>query len=194
MIDKLFSSKARIDVLKLFLFNPQESFYQRQISSLTNQPIRAVQREVEKFVAVGLFNKSVQGNRVYYQLNKKCPIYEELKVLLLKSVGIAEVLKEYLKNKDNIKIAFIYGSYAKGNENLTSDIDLMIIGSVTSKELSGILSRPKKEISREINYSVFSPEELHKRIKNKDHFITTILKEKKIFIVGSENELKTIIK
>lgn len=194
MIDKLFSSKARVEILKFFIFNPDKSFYQREISRLTKQPIRAVQRELEKFTSLGLFIKAVEGNRVYYKINKECAIYNELKNIFLKSVGIAEVIKEHIKHTPNIEVAFIYGSYAKGKENLLSDIDLMIIGSVTSKEISNILSQPKKELLREINYCIFTKEEFKKRIKNKDHFLTSILKERKIFIIGSEDELKRIIK
>lgn len=194
MIDKLFSSKARVEILKLFLFNTQDSFYQRQISTITRQPIRGVQREVAKLESIGLIEKSIQGNRIYYKANKTCPIFEQLKIILFKSVGIAEALEKDLKKRNDIKIAFIYGSYATGQESLLSDIDLMVIGNITSKELSTVLSKPKKELSREINYAVFSQQELREKIRNKDHFLNGVLKDKKIFIVGDENELKSIIK
>lgn len=193
MIDKLFSSKARVDILKLFFFNPESSFYQRQISKLTAQSIRAVQREVTKLESLGIVEKSVQGNRIYYKVNKNCPIFKELKNILFKSVGIAQVLKENLKNND-IQVAFIYGSYAKGRENLLSDIDLMVIGRISSRELSRLLSQPKRELMREINYAVFSPKEFKERVKQKDHFLNSVLKDEKIFIVGNTNELETIIK
>jgi len=193
MIDKLFSSKTRVEILKLFLFNPQDSFYQRQISAITRQSIRGVQREVIKLESIGLIEKSIQGNRIYYKANKKCPIFEQLKMILFKTVGIAEVLKDSLKKKNNIKIAFIYGSYAKGQENLLSDIDLMVIGSITSKELSNILSKSKRELTREINYAVFPQQEFREKLRSKDHFLNSVLKDKKIFIVGNENALKTIL-
>lgn len=192
MIDKLFSSRARVEVLKLFLFNPENSFYQRQVSVLTHQPIRGVQREIEKFLAIGLIESSVQGNRIYYKARKQCPIFKELKNILFKSVGIAESLKEGLKG-GKIDVAFIYGSYAKGEENISSDIDLMVIGNISSKELAGVLSEQKRELMREMNYAVFSAKEFSERVKKKDHFITSVLKEKKIFIVGGDNELKAII-
>src|SRR4030042_6621826 len=193
MLNKLFSSKTRVEILKLFLFNASNSFYQRQISNLTNQPIRGIQREVEKLNGIGIIEKSIQGNRIYYKLNKKCPIVQDLKNIFLKSVGIAEVLRENLKEK-GIKIAFIYGSYAKGEESLLSDIDLMVIGDISSKELSSILSKPKKELMREINYVVFSLDEFINKAMQKDHFINSVLKNKKIYIVGNEDELKGLIK
>jgi len=192
MIDKLFSSKARVEILKLFLFNPDNRFYQRQISSLTRQPIRGVQRELEKFHKIGLIKGSAEGNRIYYKVNKDCPIFQELKSIMFKSVGIAESLKSSLKG-DDIRVAFIYGSYARGEEALSSDIDMMIVGAISSKHLSGVLSKVKKELIREINYVVFSPEEFRKKIGQKDHFLNSVLKGRKIFIVGDNNELKKII-
>jgi len=193
MLNKLFSSKTRVEILKLFLFNTNNSFYQRQISNLTDQSIRGVQREVDKLNRIGLIEKSTQGNRIYYKVNKKCPIVEDLKNIFFKSVGIAEVLRDNFKEK-GIKIAFIYGSYARGEESLLSDIDLMVIGDISSKELSSILSKPKKELMREINYVVFSLNEFINKVMQKDHFINSVLKDKKIYIIGSEDELKGLIK
>ena len=193
MLNKLFSSKTRVEILKLFLFNTNNSFYQRQISNLTDQSIRGVQREVDKLNRIGLIEKSTQGNRIYYKVNKKCPIVEDLKNIFFKSVGIAEVLRDNFKEK-GIKIAFIYGSYARGEESLLSDIDLMVMGDISSKELSSILSKPKKELMREINYVVFSLNEFINKVMQKDHFINSVLKDKKIYIIGSEDELKGLIK
>jgi len=193
MLYKLFSSKTRVEILRLFLFNAGNSFYQRQISSLTNQPIRGVQREVEKLHKIGFLEKSIQGNRIYYKVNRNTPIFEDLKNIFLKSVGIAEALKENIKD-NKIKIAFIYGSYAKGEESLLSDIDLMVIGDISSKQLSGLLAKPKTELMREINYAVFSLNEFIGKAMQKDHFINSVLKDKKIFIIGSDDELKEFIK
>lgn len=193
MLDKLFSSKTRVEILRLFLFNADNSFYQRQISNLTKQSIRGVQREVEKLYDIGFLEKSVSGNRVYYKVNRNNPIFEDLKSIFFKSLGIAEALKENLQGK-KIKIAFIYGSYARGQENLLSDIDLMVIGNISSKELSGLLSGPKTELMREINYAVFPLKEFINKVVQKDNFINSVLKDKKIFIIGSEDELKGLIK
>jgi predicted nucleotidyltransferase len=189
MLEKLFSSRARVEILKLFLFNPEDSFYQRQISTLTHQPIRGVQREVEKLQGLGLIEKSVQGNRVYYKTNRNCPIFEELKRILFKCTGIASALKDNLIKSDRIKFAFIYGSTAENMERLGSDIDLMIIGDVGVEELHSGIRKAEHSLGREINYSIFTEKDIVKRRKNKDDFITVVLKEKKIMLIGEENEL-----
>lgn len=192
MLERLFSSRARVDVLKLFLFNPDNSYYQRQISTITRNSIRGVQRELENLQKISLIEKSIEGNRFYYKANRRCPIFEELKRIFFKSAGIAEALKSSLKGK-RIETAFIYGSYAKRQESLLSDIDLMVIGDISSKELSSILSGPKKELMREINYAVFPPREFINKAKKKEHFLNSVLNDNKIFIIGDEDELKELI-
>ncbi|MGB3480327.1 MAG: nucleotidyltransferase domain-containing protein [bacterium] len=194
MIEKLISSKARVEIMKLFLFNPQTRYYQNQISNLTNQPIRAVQRELKRLESINLVKKYSEGNRIYYRINPECPIFEELKSIFFKTVGIAEELKIHLQSNTNITLAFIYGSYAKGQENSTSDIDLMVIGDISSRKLSSILAKPKNSLGREINYIVYTEKEFKQKARKKNHFIKSILDEKKIFLIGTHDELKKIIR
>lgn len=196
MLKELFSSKARIEMLKLFLLNPDKMFYQRGIASETGLMIRAVQREVSRMRRIGLLKESVSGNRIYYRINKNCPIYPDLKAIILKSSGIVNLLRQYLKDvgKDGIRIAFIYGSYAKNTENINSDVDLLVIGDITGRKISSLLSPAKSELKREINFNIYSESEFRSRIAKKDHFITSILKEPKVFLIGNANDLKRIIK
>ncbi|MFC2062000.1 nucleotidyltransferase domain-containing protein [Elusimicrobiota bacterium] len=149
---------------------------------------------MENLNKLGIIEKSIQGNRVYYKAEKACPIFNDLKKMFLKCTGIAEALREKLLRSNEIKIAFIYGSYARGEENLTSDIDLFVIGKISSKKLSSLISAQKRELMREINYMVIDLKELKRKIKIKDHFLYSVVREKKIFIIGSENELKEIIR
>ncbi len=130
---------------------------------------------------------------MYYKLNQDCPIAKDLKNIFLKTVGVAEILRESFK-QEGIKFAFIYGSYARGEENILSDIDLMVVGDISSKKLSSVLSEPKEKLMREINYAVFSPNEFIDKAIRKDHFINSILNDKKIYIIGSEDELRRLIK
>ena len=194
MLEKLFSSKARVEVLRLFLSNPADSFYQKQISDLTGQPVMAVQREIQKLLSLELIEKSVSGKRVSYKANRGNPIFEELKGIFLKYTGIAEVLKKDLAHNNRIKIAFIYGSYARGKETTTSDIDLFIMGTISSRELSTLLSKPKQQLGREINYTVMPDTELRCKVRANDHFLTSLISGKKIFIIGTQDEFKATVR
>jgi len=194
MIEKLISSKARVEILKLFLFNTQNRYYQNQISNLTNQPIRAVQRELGRLESIHLIKRYSEGNRVYYRIDTKCPILEELKSIFFKTVGIAEELKTHLQTNTDITVAFIYGSYAKGQENSTSDIDLMVIGEISSRKLSSILTKPKNTLGREINYVVYTKREFKQKLQKKDHFMKSVLNEKKIFLIGTQDDFKKVVR
>ena len=194
MLETLFTSKTRVRILELFMFNPENIYYVRQISSLTGKAVIGVQREVEKLERLGILDKFHDGNRVYYRVLKSCPIFEELKSIFLKTSGIAEVLKNQLAGSKAIQFAFIYGSYAKGEENISSDIDLMVIGSISSKKLSQLLAAHRSKLQREINYSSISPGEFKKKFAARNHFISSVIKEKKIFIIGREDEFKRFIK
>jgi predicted nucleotidyltransferase len=192
MLKSLFTSKTRIELLKLFLLNPESSFYQRQIEQKTHFPIRAIQRELINLCSIGLLNKRASGNRNYYSLNKDHPIRNELKNIILKSTGIVEALARHLSKNKDIELAFIYGSYAKDRESLLSDIDLFVIGDISHRKLSSILNKEKQNLAREINFNLYSKAEFLNRLKTGNHFILSVLKDKNIFLVGNENDLKRI--
>jgi DNA-binding MarR family transcriptional regulator len=194
MLNELFSSQARVSILELFLLNPANNFYQREIAAICNLHIRAVQREVERLEKIGLINRSRRGNRNYYQIDKSSSIFEELKSIFLKTVGLGDILKNSLgEQQEEIAIAFIYGSYAQHVETAVSDLDLFIIGTIDPKKLSSILAKAKSFLKREINYSVYSEEEYRQKIQRGDHFVTALAKEPKIFLVGNDNELRRLV-
>jgi predicted nucleotidyltransferase len=183
MIEELIISKTRAKILTLFFANPKKSFYVREISRKVEKNINSVRRELRKLENVGILKSRNEANLKYYSLNEEMPIYEELKSIFLKTSGISKELKENLRKLGKIESAFIYGSYAKGEEKLKSDIDLMIIGKVNQEKLSLLIRKLESKLSREINYVVFSKEEFEGRKLRKDPFIQNVLKEKKIKII-----------
>ena len=193
MLEQLFSSRARIAILSLFLLNAEERFYVREAATLTDQPRRAVQRELRKLEGIGLLEHRVDGNRKYYQVSKDCPIFPELKSMFLKTVGLGDVLREHLVEKgEAIQVAFIFGSYACGEEKATSDIDLFVIGSISSKELSGVLAQAQRELRREINQVVMSVDEFQVKVGDSNHVVLSVLDEPKVFLLGDEANLARI--
>lgn len=185
MIEELITSKTRSKILTLFFTNPKESFYVREISRKVKENVNSVRRELEKLEKVGVLKSRNEANLKYYSLNENMPIYEELRSIFLKTSGISREIKENLHKLGKIESAFIYGSYARGEETLKSDIDLMIIGNVNQEELSLLIKKLESKLSREINYTVFSKEEFEKRKLKKggDPFIKNVMKERKIRII-----------
>ncbi len=190
MLKYLISSRPKRKLLSLFLIHPEEKFYIRQLERLISEPIGAIQRELPKLEKMGLIKSEISGRRKNYFLDKACPIKEELKSIMLKTIAVGERIRELIKKAENIKYAFIYGSIAKGEEDLKSDIDLIVIGNIDEIRLQKKIQQIESEISRTINYSLINIEEFKKRVKAKEPFLIRILREKKIEIIGSEDEIQ----
>jgi predicted nucleotidyltransferase len=129
------------------------------------------------------------GNRVYYRANTTHPLYPDIRNLVLKTSGLADVVKDAIGNEKDIRIAFVFGSLARQQEKANSDVDLMVVGDIGLRKLTGLLMDVSGKICREINPHVFSEKEFIKRKKEQDHFLNQVLESPKIFIVGTENEL-----
>jgi len=193
VLDKLLSSSARVKVLRLLLLNEARRYYQREIAELTGLPIQAVQREGARLTEIGLLRRVEDGNRVYLQANPACLIFPELKRILLKTVALESLLSGALAGDGRIQAAFIYGSYAANQETAASDIDLFVIGSISSRQLSAALSPVQAEIQREINYHLVTTEEFQERLTGGDGFLHNVLSGHKIFVIGDENALRALV-
>jgi len=193
VLQELFSSQARVAILGLFLLNPSDRFYMREVATRSSQPIRAVQRELARLEAAGLLSHTIDGNRKYYQINKNCPIFPELKAIFLKTFALGDILRQHLSRvKKDIIVAFIYGSYAKAQETATSDIDLFVVGDITASELSKALSPAKEGLGREINAVAMPPQELKAKVRAQNHFALNVLSEPKLFLVGDNDDIESI--
>jgi len=192
VLDKLITSSARVKVLKLLLLNEDQRYYQREIAELAGLPVRAVQREGAKLAEIGLLRRIEDGNRIYFQANPACSIFPELKRILLKTVALEFLLGESLSRDRQIEVAFIYGSYAANQESSTSDVDLFVIGSILSRELSTAVRPVQADIQREINYHLVTPGEFRERIEKGDGFLRNVLEGPKVFVVGNEETLRAL--
>jgi len=182
--------KTRRAVLSLLYTHTDETFYLRQISRTAGAGLGAVQREVGQLFRAGIILRIGRGRNVYYQANPDCPVFEELKSLVVKTAGVGDVLRAaFTPLADHIKIALIYGSFARGEEKQNSDIDVLIIGTVTFAEIVSVLRQAQEKLSREINPTVYPSDEFQSKLAAGNHFLKMVLKENKIFLIGDEREL-----
>jgi len=184
MLKELISSKTKRKLLCLFLLNPEEEFYLRQITKILGENPRTVQIQLQSLYRLGLISVTRRGNIKYYKTNRDFFIFEELRSIILKTEGLRDVLEKYLKNKD-IKIAFVYGSVVKGEDKAYSDIDLFIVGNIKEEKLLKAIRKSESILKREINYNLMNEEEFKQRLKKKDRFLLRVLRDKKIEIIGS---------
>lgn len=189
MLDKIFSSKIRIKLLTLFITHPKDEFYIRQIQKLTNANFNNIRRELINLTQVGILKSSSRGNLKCFQINISHPLHDDLKNIIYKTEGLGYVITQALKTIKGIKAAFIYGSVSKGKEGPISDIDLIIIGDVKIEQIYSQIRKAENNLKREINVDIISPEEWFKRKQKKDSYILDIIKNKRIFILGTENDL-----
>jgi len=186
--------KTRRSVLALLFINPERSFYLREIIRELDMGRGTVQRELENLTAAGLLVRSFEGNQVHFRANENSPVFNELKMMMIKTTGIAEVIVHALTGlSSRIRIAFLYGSIATGTFTADSDIDLMVVGEVGFKNVIKALSDAQDKLSREINPSVYTESEFRDKLRSGHHFINAVSKEPKIIIIGNEDELTRLV-
>lgn len=191
ILETLFTSKTKRDILVLLFLNPDREYYIRELARLLNQQPGLVRNELVKLEKAGLVRCRQKSNSIFYQVNKDCTIYPDLKKIIVKLFAFGSVLKKIL-SFSQIKFAFVYGSFARGEERLGSDVDVMIIGTPPLEKLHNAVSIAEKQLNHEINYTVYPSEEFLQKAKG--GFISHLLQEKKIMILGDEDELKRFVK
>lgn len=190
--DVLFSGVQQ-RVLGLIFGQPDRSFYANEIAKLGMTGRGALQRELERMTASGLITMTVIGRQKHYQANRNSPIFQELRGITLKTFGLSDILRLTLSDyADAIRYAFIYGSVAKGTDTATSDIDVMVIAEGLSySHLFESLTKAEESLGRKVNPTLYSPEDFLKKAQGDNHFVTRILNQAKIVLLGDENAIRS---
>ena len=187
--------KTRQALLSLVFARADEAHLQESLIQFAALGRGTVQRELEFLARAGIVRRTVRGRQVYFQANPDCPIYAELRGLIVKTVGVADALRVALAPlAARIRIAFIYGSVARGSERRASDVDVMVIGDVSFAETAEAFAVAQKAIGREVNASVYPPAEFRTKLAAKHHFLRSVIKGEKIFLIGDERELGRLAK
>jgi predicted nucleotidyltransferase len=177
-------------LLDAFLSTPAARFYVRELSRKIKEDATNISRELRNLEAAGLLMSELRGNQKYYSVSEDFYLYPELKAIIFKTTGVQGLLKKTLQELIGIEVAFIYGSYASGKEAAHSDIDVLIIGKPDLRKLGSKMDGLEEELSREVNYICFDRGEFEDRKKRGDNFLDEVLSERKIFLIGSEDELR----
>jgi predicted nucleotidyltransferase len=177
-------------VLALLLLHPEQSLHVREMARALDKPAGTLLRELKALAAAGVLVRKPVGNQVHFQANSACPIYEELRGILKKTVGVADVLREALAPlAGKIPVAFVYGSVASGEERAGSDLDLMIVAEARFTDVIGALAPAQELLRREVNPNLYSALEFRKKLAAGEPFLRRVLAGEKIFIIGGEDEL-----
>ena len=184
---------TRQAVLALMFANPDRRFYQRQVIESLRMGSGSVQRELERLVRAGVLTRTVEGRQRYFRANRECPIFDELRGIVRKTLGVARALEDAMSPlSKRIEVAFVFGSWASGTENADSDVDLMVIGDVSFSEVVNTVGSLQEELRREINPSVYPAKEFCRKLSEGHQFLTRVTQGPKVFLIGDADQLKRL--
>jgi len=170
-LSKILSSKVRAEIFRILFGLNAVEIHMREIERRTGFAIGTIQSELKKLLALDLVVKRRDGNRLYYRANTDHPLYPDIRSIVLKTVGLVEILRDALEHDGRITVAFAFGSMAADRGNARSDVGLVVIGDAVPRDVPAMLSEAADKIGREINPIVLTEAEFAKRLKSQDHFV-----------------------
>ncbi|MDP2923727.1 MAG: nucleotidyltransferase domain-containing protein [Candidatus Omnitrophota bacterium] len=181
---QLTKSRLRQKILSYYFTNPTKHLYLRQLASILKEDPGNLSKEFSRLTKEGVFLTEAEGNQKYFYLNESYPLYEELKSIVFKTIGVEGKLKAIIGKLKGISLSFIYGSYAAGKEQTLSDIDLLVVGNPDEDKLLKEIESAEKLLGREINYNIYPAKEFKEKMRKEDGFITNMLKRPKVILKG----------
>lgn len=188
----IFATSTLAKLLTVLTLHPGRSFFQKELVTATGSSLYLVQRELKRLEGVGLISRAVRGRQVEYTINEGHPAFSGLRDALLNTIGLADVLRDALAGAAEVRLAFVFGSVARGEDRPDSDLDLLVVGDLGLREVATRVIPRVRDIGREPNIMVLSATELRERIRSADAFLATVLTEPKIWIKGDERELAAL--
>jgi DNA-binding transcriptional ArsR family regulator len=180
-------------VLAATILRPEEEWYLSDLAAHLGVRPSSLQRTMAALTRAGILERRRDGNRVYYRADPACPILDQLSGILVKTVGIAEPLREALAPlSEQIRVAFIHGSVAEGRERSESDIDLIVVGDVPSGDVVFALRPVRDRLGREVNFTRYTSREFASKLAGGHHFLSSVLRKRRIFLIGGEHELEEV--
>jgi predicted nucleotidyltransferase len=186
-----FRSELRRNVLTFFFVNRSARVYVRQLAAALGADSTNVSRELARLEREGFLRAEREGRQLYYTVNRDYPYLKPVFALLRGSVGIMPALKRAIEKVNDIEQAWIYGSFAKGEADGKSDIDLLIVGSPDQTQLAAEIRKTEQALRREINYTVLAPQELNRRLAARDAFLVDVWNGERIEITGHGDDETT---
>jgi len=192
-IELMFGAYRR-QLLATLLLRPGERFHVRALGRMTGMSAGSIHRELKTMAESGLLLREHVGNQVLYQANQACPIYTELAAIFRKTIGLATLLRDALQAlPGNIDLAFVFGSMATGQQDYSSDVDVLVLGDQSLVEIVKALSPLQEILGREMNPVVMNVAGFVAQLDKQDRFVMRVLQEPKIFVIGDQDELEKLV-
>ncbi|MHB1323334.1 MAG: nucleotidyltransferase domain-containing protein [Coriobacteriia bacterium] len=192
-ITSIFATPTLAALLGVFARDPERTYIQRELVRETGGSLYLVQRELKRLEDAGLVARETRGRQVEYSVNVRHPAFSGLREALLATVAIGDRLKTALGDVPGVRLAFIFGSVADGSDTAESDLDLFVVGDLGLREVSTSVVPALREVGREPNIVTMSERELRERAHEGEHFVSTVLQAPKLWVVGDDVELATLV-
>ena len=187
--DSLFTPVKQV-ILAATYGQPNRWWYLSELASFAGKTPSSLQRELKSLAESGILQTKRDNSRVYFRAETNSPLFEPLRTLVERTLGVVENLKAAIEPITKlIEVAFVYGSVARGDEGIQSDVDIIVIGNAGQSDLTKVLRPLEARFARDFNAKCYKPEEFKQKLQNGNHFVTSVLKSEKVFIVGNENDL-----
>ena len=191
VLAEVLSSRIRAEIFRILFGVRDLELHGRELARQSGFNEAATRQELRKLARLDLVVSRRAGNRVYYRAHREHPLYPEVHRIVLKTVGLVDVISRALSDS-RVDLSFVFGSVAEGSVSATSDVDLLVIADLSLRELVSLLSGVAESIGREINPHIMSKEEYCDRCGRGDHFVTHVISGQKIFIIGSQDDLEAM--
>lgn len=188
VLKTLLGSGSRAKLLSHFLLHPGEAYHVRELGRALDEPAGNLLRDLRRLQGIGLLDAERVGNQVRYTLNKRNPLYEDLQRLILRTTAADMVLREALRSLKGIELAFLYGSFAKGEADAHSDIDLMIVGDISERSLAPAVARAERDLRRDVSYTTYTRDQAADKAQQPDSFVRSVLSGPRIIFIGNTDD------
>ena len=178
-------SKARQRLLAYYFTNPTARHHLRNLAERLSIDPSNLSKEMGRLEREGLFRSEVSGRQKYFQLNREYPLFDEVRSIVAKTIGAAPLIAESLKKIEGMGEAYLYGSFARNQQDAASDIDVLVIGTPREEVLAEAMQKLERQLGREINYTVLTRKEFESRRSRKDAFLESVWHNRRVSLVGA---------
>jgi predicted nucleotidyltransferase len=192
LLGGLFRSRTRTRILGLLFADPEREWHVRGLAREVGDSAGNTRRELVRLAGAGYLKRRTQANLVLYRLDQSHPLYPELRALVLKTVGAEKLVGEALAGVSGVRLAFLYGSFASASERPGSDLDVMVVGRPTARDVHRALRPVQDELRREVNYVVLDEDEFARRWRENDGFLHDVLAGPVSVVVGDAPSLEAL--
>lgn len=187
----IFRSELQLRILGLVILRPDRTWTTSELAKRLDATSVSVHRELHRALDAGLLAREAIGKTYLYRAATDSPLYEPLRLLLERTVGIEAELRRALEDVPGVEAAFIHGSFARKTKiKPTSDVDVIVLGNADPHALRRRLRRVEGQLGREIDLLAYSRAEFASLVESGNSLVRGIMHGPVTPLIGSADALQ----